>query len=75
MLADGRILFPGMGYLFLAWQTVAKMHNKDIEQMPIVFEQIYFRQATVMPKKGSIKFLVNILENSGNFEISEGGNI
>ncbi|CAH1398200.1 unnamed protein product [Nezara viridula] len=57
----------------LVWQTFAKLHEKEFEQMPVVIEDAQFLRATVMPKDGAIKFLVNILEGSGEFEIRESG--
>lgn len=38
-------------------------------------EEIQFRQAVIMPETGSVNFLVNIFEGSGNFEVSVNGNI
>lgn len=51
------------------------MHNTDFEKMPIVMEKIRFQEPTIMPKNGSVKFLVNIFEGSGDFEICVGGNV
>lgn len=72
---DGRILFPATGYMTLAWKTFAKLKNADFEKLPVVFENIQFHRATIMPKDGVVKFYINIMEGSGNFEIVEGGSI
>lgn len=43
--------------------------------MPVVLSDVQFHRATIMPKDGSVKFLVNIFEGSGEFEICEGGSV
>ncbi|XP_011311362.1 fatty acid synthase [Fopius arisanus] len=70
---DGRILFPATGYLTLAWKTYAKIHGLDFEKTPIILENVQFHRATIMPKEGVVKFLVNIFAGTGEFEICEGG--
>ncbi|KAK9701627.1 Acyl transferase domain [Popillia japonica] len=35
---DGRILFPATGYLTLAWKTFAKLHNENLDKMPVVLK-------------------------------------
>ncbi|XP_050301861.1 fatty acid synthase [Anthonomus grandis grandis] len=72
---DGRVLFPATGYLTLVWKSFAKLRNEDYEQMPVVMESVQFHRATIMPKEGSVKFLVNIFEGSGDFELCEGGSV
>lgn len=70
---DGRILFPATGYLTLVWKTFAKLHNTDYEKLPITFENVQFHRATIMPKEGPVRFLINIFDGTGDFEICEGG--
>lgn len=72
---DGRVLFPATGYMTLAWKTFAKLKNTDFEKQPVIFENVQFHRATIMPKDGVVKFYINIFEGSGNFEIIEGGSI
>lgn len=72
---DGRILFPATGYMTLAWKTFAKLKNTDYEKLPVVFDNVQFHRATIMPKEGKVKFFVNIMEGTGNFEIVEGGTV
>lgn len=43
--------------------------------MPVVLKDVQFHRATIMPKEGSVKFLVNVFEGSGDFEICEGGSV
>jgi len=72
---DGRILFPATGYMFLVWKTFAKLRGTTYDKLPIVFENVTFQRATIMQKEGSVKFLINILEGSGEFEVYEGGSV
>lgn len=72
---DGRVLFPATGYMTLAWKTFAKLRNADFEKLAVVFENVQFHRATIMPKEGIVKFFVNIFEGTGNFEIMEGGSV
>ncbi|CAH0393331.1 unnamed protein product [Bemisia tabaci] len=72
---DGRILFPGTGYITLLWDTMAKINGKSKEEQPIILEDIKFHRATIMPKEGIVKFSINIFKNSGNFELTEGGSV
>lgn len=57
------------------WKTFAKLRSQDFEQMPVVLENVQFHRATIMPKEGSVKFLINIFEGSGDFELCEGGSV
>lgn len=70
---DGRVLFPATGYLTLVWKTFAKLQQKNFEELSVVIEDAQFLRATIMPKDGPIKFLVNIFGGSGEFELCEGG--
>ncbi|KAL0271260.1 UNVERIFIED_CONTAM: hypothetical protein PYX00_008407 [Menopon gallinae] len=73
---DGRVLFPATGYMTLAWKTFCKLQSKSHLETPVILENVKFQRATIMPKgKGSVKFLVNIFEGSGEFEICEGGSV
>ncbi|XP_060839445.1 fatty acid synthase-like isoform X1 [Rhopalosiphum padi] len=72
---DGRVLFPATGYLTLVWRTFAKLQDKNIEDFPVVIENVQFLRATIMPKDGNVNFLINIFEGTGNFEICEGGSV
>ncbi|XP_063979711.1 fatty acid synthase [Diachasmimorpha longicaudata] len=70
---NGRVLFPATGYLFLVWKTYAKIHGLDFQQTPIIFENVQFHRATIMPKDGTVRFLINIFDGTGDFEICESG--
>ncbi|KOC60060.1 Fatty acid synthase [Habropoda laboriosa] len=72
---DGRILFPATGYLVMVWKTLAKLRGEDFEKMPVVFENVKFERATIMPKEGSVKFLINVFMGTNEFEICENGSV
>lgn len=72
---DGRVLFPATGYLTIVWKTFAKLRGAEFEKMPVVLEEVQFHRATIMPKEGSVKFLINIFDGTGDFEICEGNTI
>ncbi|KOX73549.1 Fatty acid synthase [Melipona quadrifasciata] len=72
---DERVLFPATGYLIIVWKTYAKLHGTDYEKLPITFENVKFERATIMPKEGNVKFLINIFMGTGEFEICESGSV
>ncbi|XP_066991506.2 fatty acid synthase [Anabrus simplex] len=72
---DGRVLFPATGYLTLVWKTFAKLQGQSFDDLPVVLENVQFHRATIMPKEGSVRFLINIFDGTGNFELCEGGSV
>lgn len=72
---DGRVLFPATGYILLVWKTLAKLRGVDFERLPVVFENVRFQRATIMPKEGTVKFSIAIFQGTGDFEICETGAI
>lgn len=70
---DGRVLFPATGYLTLVWRTMAKLCNRRIEETAVVLEGVQFRRATILSQDGPVRFLVSVLDGSGEFEVREGG--
>ncbi|XP_049519259.1 fatty acid synthase-like [Dermacentor silvarum] len=70
---QGRILFPAAGYIVLAWKSLAKRCGKPFYKVPVVLEDVRFHQATIIQTNGTTRFSVNIMEGSGQFEISEAG--
>lgn len=59
----------------LVWKTFAKLRNEDFEQLPVIIENVQFHRATIMPKEGTVRFLINIFEASGEFELCESGSV
>uniref|UniRef100_A0ABI7YC33 Fatty acid synthase n=1 Tax=Felis catus TaxID=9685 RepID=A0ABI7YC33_FELCA len=72
---DGRVLFPATGYLCLVWKTLARTLSQNMEQVPVVFEDVTLHQATVLPKTGTVPLEVRLLQASRTFEVSENGNL
>ncbi|XP_075559836.1 fatty acid synthase-like [Dermacentor variabilis] len=72
---DGRVLFPATGYMVLAWKSLTKRCGKLFHQVPVVFEDVTLHRATILPKSGSVKFLVNIMRATGVFEVCEAGTV
>lgn len=72
---DGRVIFPATGYLCLVWRTLARTLNLNVEQVPVVFEDVTLYQATILPKAGTVSLEVRLLEASHTFEVSENGNV
>ncbi|XP_025783452.1 fatty acid synthase [Puma concolor] len=72
---DGRVLFPATGYLCLVWKTLARTLSQNVEQVPVVFEDVTLHQATVLPKTGTVPLEVRLLQASRTFEVSENGNL
>ncbi|XP_053606924.1 fatty acid synthase-like [Plodia interpunctella] len=72
---DGRILFPATGYIALVWRTVAKLHNRKVEETPIVIDDMTLKRATILTRETPVRFLVNILDGTGEFDVCEGGSV
>jgi len=72
---DGRIIYPATGYLMLAWKMVAKLKGQFWDKVAVEFENVTIHRATILPKQGEVKFIVRMMETSGDFSISESGTI
>lgn len=66
-------MFPGSGYIYLIWDTVAFMHGKPINEVKIAMEDMRFLKMTAMPKDENLEFLIAICSTSGRFTIFESG--
>lgn len=54
---------------------MAKLQNKKPEEVGVVLENVQFRRATIVPRDAPLRFLVNVLDGSGDFELCEGGSV
>ncbi|GAB6031066.1 hypothetical protein CHUAL_007877 [Chamberlinius hualienensis] len=70
---DGRILYPGTGYLELAWKLLAQSKGKVHSEMSVVFEDVVFKRATILSATEATKFVCGLMNGEGRFEISESG--
>ncbi|VVC42234.1 Acyl transferase/acyl hydrolase/lysophospholipase,Ketoacyl-synthetase, C- [Cinara cedri] len=66
---DGHILYPAAGYITLIWKAFAKLHGKWFEDVPVVFQNIRFLRPTLLNTENIVKFNINILKGSGEFEL------
>ena len=69
------VLFPAVGYLYLAWTIFADKDGADVKNFPIEFRNVHFRRLTIIDGSNPVKFQFNILHESGEFEIHEGGEL
>ncbi|XP_039309287.1 fatty acid synthase [Solenopsis invicta] len=72
---DGRVYFPVSGYILLVWKILAEQRGIDFEKLSVVFENVRFQRATLLPKETTVKFSITIFEGTGDFEICEGATI
>ncbi|XP_011872608.1 PREDICTED: fatty acid synthase-like [Vollenhovia emeryi] len=72
---NGRVIFSAASYILLAWKTLAKLRNVDFERLPVIFHNLRFQRATVLPIKGTVKLSITIFKGTGDFEICEGDTI
>ncbi|XP_049271384.1 fatty acid synthase [Rhipicephalus sanguineus] len=70
-----RVVFPATGYIVMVWKSLAKRFGKPFDELPIVLEDLKFHRVVILPKTGTVRYLVNIMRASGEFEISEGGTV
>lgn len=47
----------------LVWKTFAKLQDKNIEDFPVVIENVQFLRATIMPKDGNYTFIKFVNSN------------
>ena len=57
---DGRLLYPGTGYLVLAWKALAKLNGQAYENMPVVLENVEIGRAVILPKEGMYEMCIKL---------------
>ncbi|KAJ8891050.1 hypothetical protein PR048_010559 [Dryococelus australis] len=72
---DGRLICPATGYMTLVWKTFARLQGKSLGDLAVVLEDVQFHRATILPKEGAVRFLVNVLDGTGAFEVCESGSV
>ncbi|KAL1414010.1 hypothetical protein MTO96_030750 [Rhipicephalus appendiculatus] len=70
---DGRIVFPGAGYLLFVWQFLANHHGKPLSEAPVIMEDVKLQRFTILPTTGGVRFQITVMPISGEFEVCEGG--
>ncbi|XP_077535335.1 fatty acid synthase-like [Haemaphysalis longicornis] len=68
---DGRVLFPAAGYMVLAWRCFTEFSVKPFNQVSVVFEDLAFLQAVILPKSGIVRLLVEISRATGQFVVCQ----
>ncbi|KAL1477476.1 hypothetical protein MTO96_035707, partial [Rhipicephalus appendiculatus] len=68
---DGRVIFPGAGYMLLVWKTLAKRLGKSFNEVPVIFEHLKVLRVTILPPSGSVRIMVTMMPMSGEFEVCE----
>lgn len=71
-IIDGKVLFPGTGWLSVVWETFSLMCAVPQMRMKVMFENVKFLRATSLQKNQEIIVTVVIHRGSGRFEIIEG---
>ena len=60
-MIDGRVLYPGTGYLVLVWRTLAKIQGQALENTPVAFEDVQIHKATIVHKSGNMVNIKNTI--------------
>ncbi|KAL3245570.1 hypothetical protein MRX96_046854, partial [Rhipicephalus microplus] len=68
---DGRIVFPGSGYLYLAWRFLARLNGKDVNEVPVIIDDVKMKRFTILPPTGGVRFQITVMPVSGEFEVCE----
>jgi fatty acid synthase len=68
-LVDDRLIFPGVGYIFLVWETFAIMNAKKYSHFAVTFENIEFKNATLLREDSPTILDIMINPENGQFEV------
>ncbi|CAG9858327.1 unnamed protein product [Phyllotreta striolata] len=74
-IVDGKVQMPFAGYLELVWRMVADFNLKNIEEYPVVFKNVELKQPACLHCDKEVSFLVNVMSQSGGFEIFHNGSL
>lgn len=72
---DDNPTFPVAAYLTLIWEAVSKLKYSRVEDVALVIENFQLMRKSVLSKEKPSKFVVNMLEESGDCEIRENGDV
>ncbi|VAW64320.1 Malonyl CoA-acyl carrier protein transacylase [hydrothermal vent metagenome] len=68
---NSHIVVPGLGYLYLVWQTVSKISRTPFSRLKIQFSDVRFHRATILQKHNSTDLKVRYLPTTHQFEVVE----
>lgn len=57
---DGKNLIPAVAFLGMVWETLAMLHGETYTNLSVVFEDINFKRATLLPKEDEIQLTVMV---------------
>ncbi|RZB39148.1 ketoacyl-synt, Ketoacyl-synt C, PS-DH and/or Thiolase N domain containing protein [Asbolus verrucosus] len=72
---DGRTLIPATQYLNMVWETFLHCRRLPPKETPILFKNVRFIRAVMLPKTFYVSLWVNIQKGSGKFEVLENGSV
>ncbi|CAG2103550.1 unnamed protein product, partial [Medioppia subpectinata] len=72
---DGKIIFPGTGYLMLAWRLLALHKKISFKEFPVEFRNVQLLRVTPVTADRKVTFAVNLDRSTGRFHIIESGSI
>jgi len=59
-IIDGKVLFPGTGWLYLVWESFAKMMGVRHTKLKVIFENVKFLRATSLAKNQDVLVTISI---------------
>ncbi len=68
---NNHIVVPATGYLYLVWQTVAKINHIPFEQLKVKFSDVHFHRATMLEEQGAVELKVRYSPATNLFEVTE----
>ena len=52
-VVDGRIIYPGAGYLVMAWEALAKQCNLGRGELDVIIKDVKIHDSTVLKPEGA----------------------
>lgn len=74
-LLFGHIVFPGVGYLWLVWRTLARLRGVAMDSLPVRFDEVQFKRVTMLRRDEATELKVSLLPAGGRFEVVESGEV
>lgn len=74
-LVNGKVIVPGVCYIYLAWQTLARMEQVDPENLSVEFRDIRFLRATLFSHTNVVELTVKYDPTSHRFQVMEGSQL
>lgn len=65
-----KVVFPATGYLFLGWETLAILLDKDLESSKVILKDLKFIKAVELPTDDKVDLRIVANPVTGTFEVS-----